>query len=227
MKKTTLAAGVALIALVLFINLEDEHQLSFNTIKNTLFNSTNHSEMYDQGASEQLENINSAKSENPNSLTDSELTTWIKNEALQLDKTVNDDNDIQIRIKQKASLLKPDQVEKLKDIILNSSLSINERIFSNYVLTLTFTPEAESMMNLIINTTDSFSKEKPLAHSEQELKRNQEYALRFTLIDEIIARMKNNGQSPLDYLIGLSKKTNDSQIKLYALQKAKSLSKNF
>ncbi|MBC7458211.1 MAG: hypothetical protein H7235_08040, partial [Bdellovibrionaceae bacterium] len=100
---------------------------------------------------------------------------------------------------------------------------INKRIFSNYVLTNSFTSLTDQILNELINQSTDHFKQAKESHSVDEVKRSQEYALRFMQIDEIVQRLQHKGDDPLAFLIELSRKSNDSQIKSYAMQKIKDI----
>lgn len=162
----------------------------------------------------------------PVPFTDEEFSNWMNQESKQLEVRIADEKQVQADVQTQAWRLTESQLKDLKSVVENSEEPINKRIFSNYVLTNSFTPVTDQILNELINqSTDAF-KQPQETHSADEVKRSQEYALRFMQIDEMVQRLQQKGDDPLAFLIDLSRKSNDSQIKSYAMQKIKDITGN-
>ena len=155
--------------------------------------------------------------------TDEEFSNWMTQESKQLEGRILDEKQVQADVRSKALRITESQLKDLKSVVENSDEAINKRIFSNYVLTNSFTTLTDQILNELVNqNTDSFKQIKE-PHSVSEVKRSQEYALRFMQIDEVVQRLLQKGDDPLTFLIDLSRKSNDSQIRSYAMQKIKDI----
>ncbi len=160
-------------------------------------------------------------------LPDQEFKKWIDEEAKNLENpNQKSEDEVKTQLQVQTKRLSQAQLNDLKNIIDNSNEAINKRIFSNFVLINSNQDFSTQLLNELIEKNTDDIKQAKAPHSLDELKRSQEYALKFMQIDEIVNRLIKSESGPLDYLIGLSQKTNDTQVKTYALQKIKSLKSN-
>lgn len=155
--------------------------------------------------------------------SDEEFSSWINTESKQLESRISDEKFVQAEVRAQAARLTESQLKDLKSIIENSQEPIHKRIFSNYVMINSFNPLSDQILSELIQQSTEEFKSPQETHSAEEVKRSQEYALKFMQIDEMVQRLQNKDEDPLTFLIDLSKKSNDSQIKSYASQKIRNI----
>jgi hypothetical protein len=171
-----------------------------------------------QNESEMLSNDASAmatKSEiNLQELDENGLRQWVAQQAPTLDSTRLNTSEVELKLTAEAQALTPEQLKSLKNIVLENSLPINNRIFSAYLLTLNATETATEQLAAVARApTTDFGPLLP--HSEAELRHSQEMALRFMQVDELFERAKTDTQAR-KMLKSLSEQANSAQIRSYA-----------
>ena len=139
-----------------------------------------------------------------------------------MDSTQNNSPDIEIKIRAMAQSLRKDQLEALSALILNVTLPINDRVFSNYVLSQNQTSDAVAKAGKIAGTgLPDFGPPNP--HSESELKRSQELAIRYMQVDALADRAKTDSNAR-DNLKLLAAGAESAEVRRYASRKIKDLS---
>ena len=95
---------------------------------------------------------------------------------------------------------------------------MNERIFSNYAV-MQFEGDAknEFLKDLINSPVPQFPDPKP--HSEDEVRRGQEYALRYMEIDELFRRTEDGNIQAREILLQIAQNHSDLKIQNYAKRK--------
>ena len=155
-------------------------------------------------------------------LNETELKKWVSEQSKAMDSTQNNTPDIEIKIRAMAQSLRKDQLEALSTLVLNVSLPINDRVFSNYLISLNQTPEAAAAAGKIAGTgIPDFGPPNP--HSDSELKRSQELAIRYMQIDALADRAKTDSNAR-DNLKLWATGAESEEVRRYAARKIKDLS---
>jgi|GEM_PF-4194026 len=156
-----------------------------------------------------------------NLTSDEEFKTWITTESRAMNLASNNTDIKQIQLKAQAQKLETKQIKILKEIAINSSLPINERILSAYLISLN--PAEFSQQSLYdIAQTEVPDTGPILPHTESEIKRTQELAIRYMQIDELFQRAKTDSNA-LDKLKLLVDSASSEQVRSYAQKKLKEL----
>ncbi len=143
-----------------------------------------------------------------------QLQTWLTNEAKNLDQPHVDTKQKDLELKKRIENFSEDE----KKLVLESSLDIkrpaNERILSTYLLVL---DQSQSSLD---NLSGVASKALPdfgpvTAHSESEIRRGQELAVRYMAIDELAKRAQNSSEA-FDSLKNLVNSAESAEIRGYA-----------
>jgi hypothetical protein len=150
-----------------------------------------------------------------------ELSEWITKESASMDMTNNETGQIEIRLKASAKTLKPEQLKVLSDLVLNQKLPANERIFSAYLLTLN-TSSASTAVQYDLAKEALPNLGEPTPHSEAELKRAQELALRYMQVDDLAEKAKMDSLAR-EKLKSLASEASSDEVKRYVLRKLKDL----
>lgn len=171
-----------------------------------------------QDTSKMLSNDATAVAEkseiNLQNLNESQLRQWVETQAPTLDSTRLNTSDIELKLTAQAQILTSEQLITLKNIVLENSLPINNRIFSAYLLTLNVTEASTEQLTEVARApTTDFGPLNP--HSEAELRHSQEMALRYMQIDELFERAKTDANAR-DKLKLLSEQAYSAQIRSYA-----------
>lgn len=154
-------------------------------------------------------------------ISDDSFKSWILSEVKNIEVPVDDLKTVEERTKDFVSRLSEKQLSVLADKVLNFELPINERIFANYALTIfTGTGANQILYSLAIARLPDFGDTS--AHTAGEVKRAQEYALRYMEIDRLSERAI--GPEPLNLealqmLSQIAQNTNDLKIQNYAKRK--------
>lgn len=150
--------------------------------------------------------------------TDEEFTSWVQKQTQMLEVPTNDPIEFERKTKEFVNQLSLAQLDSLKNKILNLELPMNERIFSNYAL-MQFegTPKNEFLKDLINASVTQFPDPKP--HSSDEVRRGQEYALRYMEIDELFRRAEDGDPEARDILTQIAQNHSDLKIQSYAKRK--------
>ena len=121
----------------------------------------------------------------------SHFSAFIKEEAKALDRTNNQTEAKTIELRSRALRLDANEKNHLKNISINSSLPVNERILSVYILTLAADIASQNLVSEIAQTPmPDLGPINP--HSEAEVKNAQELALRYMAIDKLVENFKSN-----------------------------------
>lgn len=150
--------------------------------------------------------------------TDEEFVSWVQTQTQNLEVPTNDPIEFERKTKQFVNQLNSSQLVQLKDKILNLELPMNERIFSNYAV-MQFEGDAknEFLKDLINSPVPQFPDPKP--HSEDEVRRGQEYALRYMEIDELFRRTEDGNIQAREILLQIAQNHSDLKIQNYAKRK--------
>lgn len=170
----------------------------------------------DQTSPEQVDDVSQK--------TDEEFTSWVKTQAKNLEVPSNDPMVFERKTKEFVNQLNPSQMEQLKNKILNLELPINERIFSNYAM-IQFEGDAknEFLKDLLNAPVPEFPDPKP--HTSDEVRRAQEYALRYMEIDELFRRAEDGDVQAAEILNQTAQNHSDVKILNYAKRKLKEIRK--
>ena len=180
------------------------------------------------GSENQQNVVNEAKlnevdagSENLSLFSPEQLKTWVEQDSKTMNSVDHNTQEVDIRLRAQAKTLQPEQLSVLSQMATDIKLPANSRVFSAYVLTLTEQPQAiENMKDLASKALPDFGPVLP--HSEAELRRTQELALRYMQVDEIAERAKTDANAK-NNLILLSTSAESEEVRAYALRKLKSL----
>lgn len=155
-------------------------------------------------------------------ISDENFKNWIGTEVKNIEIPVKNPIIVEENTKNFVNQLSIDQLTELKNKILNSKLPINERIFSNYALMM-FDGENsnQSIYELIQQPIPDFKNVQ--AHSEDEVKRAQEYALKYMQIDELAKRSQGGDRLAFELLNQIAQNSLDAKIKNYAQRKFKEI----
>lgn len=150
--------------------------------------------------------------------TDEEFVSWVQTQTQNLEVPTNDPIEFERKTKQFVNQLNSSQLVQLKDKILNLELPMNERIFSNYaVMQFEGDSKNEFLKDLINSPVPQFPDPKP--HSEDEVRRGQEYALRYMEIDELFRRTEDGNIQAREILLQIAQNHSDLKIQNYAKRK--------
>jgi hypothetical protein len=153
--------------------------------------------------------------------TQSQLNEWIKKESAGMDMTNNDTAQIDIKLKASAKTLKQEQLTYLREKALDLNSVANERIFSAYMLTLN-TSEASTGVQYDLANEPLPNLGPPTPHSESELKRAQELALRYMEVDELAEKAKTDNEARTK-LRTLATSAGSEEVQRYVSRKIKEL----
>ncbi len=165
--------------------------------------------------------VNPEKYKDLQVVTAEELKKWLASESQSLNSTHNDSDEQQIRFRAQAQTLKPLQLQLLTLQAIDSTLPVNERIFSAYMIGLNTLPESQSSL-FEVAQSEIPDRGPIVPHSEAELKHTQELAIRYMEIDELYERAKTDGNAR-DKLKLLMLEARSAQVRSYAEKKLKEL----
>ena len=154
-------------------------------------------------------------------LNPDQLKAWVEQDSKSMNSANHNTESVAVRLKAQARTLLPEQLPVLSQMATDTNFPANSRVLSAYVLTLTELPQTiENMKDLASKALPDFGAILP--HSEAELRRGQELALRYMQVDEIAERAKTNADAR-NNLILLTKNAESEEVRAYALRKLKSL----
>ncbi len=151
-------------------------------------------------------------------ISDENFKNWIQTEVKNLETPVKNPIESERNTKIFVNQLSTDQITQLKNKIINSDLPMNERIFSNYAVTLFEGENSNQIIFELLNHSVPEFKNVQV-HSTDEVKRGQEYALKYMQIDELAKRSENGDRGAYGLLAQISQNSLDAKIKNYAQQK--------
>ena len=160
-------------------------------------------------------------SENLALLNPIQLKNWIEQGFKSINLVDHNIKEVALRLKAQARTLLPEQLPLFSQMASDINFPANSRMLAAYVLILTDQPQTiESMRDLASKALPDFGPVLP--HSEAELRRGQELALRYMQVDEIAERAKTDTNAR-DNLILLAKSAESEEVRAYALRKLKTL----
>ena len=147
-------------------------------------------------------------------LNPADLAEWIENESTSLDSTHNNTANVEIRMRAQARTLKPEQLKELQIMAVDSERDVNSRILAGYLVTLNQDAAAlQAQYEIAATALPDLGPAIP--HSEAELKRSQELAIRYVQVDELFERAKTDTKALSD-LKQLSQKALAPEVRKYA-----------
>lgn len=166
--------------------------------------------------------VSGAASEiNIGDLNVTELDEWIENESTSLDSLHNKTQNVEVRMKAQARTLRPEQLKELQIKAVDSERGINSRILSGYLVTLATDPAAlQAQVEIAGSALPALGP--PTPHSEDELKRSQELAIRYVQVDELYERAKTDAEA-LKSLKQLAQTALEPAVRKYAAGRVKEL----
>lgn len=159
-----------------------------------------------------------------NKISDTEFTTWVQTEVENIERPVTDPISAEEKTKNFVNQLSSEQIKILMQKVLNTELPMNERIFTNYALTLFSGENANQNLYDLINSKMPEYKNVQV-HSEDEVKRAQDYALRYSQIDALATNAENGSNIALSLLTQIANNGTEDKIQNYAKRKLKEISK--
>lgn len=206
--------GVAVKGLKLTQNL-------VNKVTNTLKGEDGNSSLQQTASTSETALVQVRENTTLDQMNEEQLATWINQEAPRLDSTRNNTAETEVRLQALARTLTSIQTKALKSFAINSSLPINNRIMSAYILTLA--PENVSSDMMVDIAQEGLPDHGPvLPHSEAELKRSQELAIRYMQVDELASRAKTNADD-MNKLRLLSQTAVAPEVRDYASKRLKDI----
>lgn len=152
-----------------------------------------------------------------------QLSLWVEKQSTSLDSTHNQTIAVETKLKAQARTLKIEQVNQLRAISLDTSRAINSRIFSAYLVTLNKDSVSTTALYEIANKElPNFGPTTP--HSEAELRRTQELAIRYMQVDELAERAKTDVEA-LKSLKQLASQAPSPEVRAYATKALKQIIK--
>ncbi|MBY0554835.1 hypothetical protein K2P97_09920 [bacterium] len=222
---------VSFTAIYYFSTSHDENSVinqTVDSVRKVINNSTNLSPapQSDQTGSQNASSDSTSadvefQADNLQTYNAQQLQTWVQKEASSMNSTNNNTDEKLIQLKAQAQTLTAPQIKSLKERAVNSSLPINERIFSAYLISLN--PTEQSLESLFeVAKTEIPNNGALLPHSEAELKNSQETAIRYMQIDELFQRAKTDPNA-YDKIKLLAQEAQSAQVRSYADRKLKEL----
>ena len=154
-------------------------------------------------------------------LNENQLKNWLLLQSEGMDSTDYDTQEVDLKLRAQAKTIKSEQLATITAAALDTQAPANSRILSGYVLSLTQVPESnEAMKNLAEQALPDLGPILP--HSESELRRSHELAIRYMQVDELAERAKTDANAR-DKLILLSQSAQAEEVRNYAARKLKSL----
>lgn len=150
--------------------------------------------------------------------TTAELKKWIEVEGKHLEASVGNPDLKKNEIVERVKTLTPEQKNELQKIALDTTLPINSRIFAGYANSLS--QVSADLYEMALSKMPTFENVQP--HSADEVKRAQEYALRYMQLDEL-ARLAVADDKSLELLRKIVIEAEDAQIRSYAERKLKEI----
>jgi len=155
------------------------------------------------------------------SFSEEQLSSWLREESAAMDMTNNDTAQVEIKLKASANTLKPEQLKDLAAKALNINTPANQRILAAYILTLN-TSEAAVGAQLDLAKEPLPDLGPALPHTEAELRRTQELALRYMEVDQLAERARTDANAR-DKLKLLLNEAGSEEVRSYVARKLKEL----
>ena len=142
------------------------------------------------------------------------LQTWLAGEAKNLDQPHIDTKQKDLELKKMIENFSDDEKKLVLETSLDTKRPANERILSTYLLVLD--QSQASLENLSGVASKALPDFGPVtAHSEAEIRRGQELAVRYMAIDELAKRAPNNPEA-LETLKNIVNSAESAEIRGYA-----------
>ena len=194
-------------------------------LKNTILKNLNlQKEPLQKIVSNSVSSDSSLTESKENKITDEQLNLWLQKEVKNIELPVTDPISAEQKTKNLVNQLSQPQIKILMQKVLDNELAMNERIFANYSLTLYSGENANQNLYELINSKMPDYKNVQV-HSEDEVKRAQDYALRYTQIDALAMNAENGDHVALTLLTQIVNNGTDGKIQNYAKRKLKEISK--
>lgn len=151
-----------------------------------------------------------------------QLNDWLRSEAVSMNMTNNDTVQVEVKLRASAKTLKPEQIKILSLKVSDTNAPANERILAAYMLTLNPTEASvEAQFDQAKEPLHDFGPPHP--HSEAELKRTQELALKYMEVDRLaeLAKTDANVRDKLKLLVTTA---GSEEVRNYVTRKIKELS---
>lgn len=159
---------------------------------------------------------------NFNSMTNKEFLDWINQESKSMNSVIQNAKVKEFELVAAAQTLTSAQIELLAQEALNFYKGIDSRILSAYLLSLNTQGESslQAMFNIARSQLPEIGPIKP--HTEGEVKRAQELAIRYMEVDQLFEQAKTISYA-YDKLILLAKEAETSEVRNYASKKISEL----
>jgi hypothetical protein len=154
-------------------------------------------------------------------LNENQLKNWILLQSEGMDSTDHDTEEVDLKLRAQAKTIRSEQLPHIISLAIDFHAPANARILSGYLLALTQTSESTKFMKILAE--QALPDLGPiLPHSESELRRSHELALRYMQVDELSERAKTDSNAR-DNLFLLSQSAKAEEVRKYAASKLKSL----
>ena len=151
-----------------------------------------------------------------------DLKKWVQGQSEQLEKPVKDSEAFKKQIELQMASLNFFEIKYIQNIVLDASQPMNKRIFSNYALTLLpVEPQIKVSEELVMAPLSVTENIKP--HSEEEIRRGQELALKYMHIDRLFDLAQKGDDLALESLKKLESALTDEALRSYAQRKLKEI----
>lgn len=150
-----------------------------------------------------------------------QLSSWVLTESKNLNQIRIDTKQKDLELKNKVENFSDADKTILTELALDISKTVNERILASYMLKLDQTKSSEeNLLKLGQKALPDFG---PVtAHSEAEIRRGQELAVRYMAVDELAERASHSVEA-LGALKKLATEAESAEIRGYAQRKLKEL----
>lgn len=150
-----------------------------------------------------------------------QLTSWVLAESKNLNQIRVDTKQKDLELKNKVENFSDAEKATLTELALDISKTVNERILAAYMLKLDQSKTSEeNLVKLGLKALPDFG---PVtAHSEAEIRRGQELAVRYMAVDELAERASRSVEA-LGALKKLATEAESAEIRGYAQRKIKEI----
>lgn len=155
-------------------------------------------------------------------MNESQLGDWLKQESASMDMTNNDTEQIEIKLRASARTLKPEQMKDLAAKALSMNVPANERILSAYLITLN-PAEASAGVQFDLAKEPLPDLGPALPHSEAELRRTQELAIRYMVVDALAEKAKTDPNARNNLKLLVNDPGCSEEVRRYVARKIKEL----
>lgn len=169
-----------------------------------------------ENSQQQQEVMDSEKSDSKSK--DEVLLQWVMNESKNIEaSSVNPDLSEKM-YREKVKQLSIEEIYKIQQVALDSERPANEKIFASYLLSLTTeTAYLEPLEEFVLTSLKQRGEVRP--HTQDELERSQELALKYMQIDSLYEKAMSKDKMALESLKKIARLSDIDQIRLYAQQK--------